>query len=92
MEGKFPAAPVVDEINWATSPAGYFLVADHGNPGGLWVVRKATGFTPGQAYVTVGNDSPTFTSTLGTLDTTSGLITPVVTNFSSPKGLLFFNK
>jgi len=47
------------------------------------------GFTPGQAYVTVGNDSPIFTSSLTTLDTTSGVITPVVTGFSSPKGLIF---
>lgn len=89
LQPASPAAPVVDETTWATSASGRFLVADHGNPGAIWVVRRAPGFIPGQAYVTVGNDSPTFTSSLGTLDTTSGLITPVVTNFSSPKGLLF---
>jgi len=89
LQPASPAAPVVDEVTWTTSASGRFLVADHGNPGAIWVIHKTPGFTSGQAYVTVGNDSPTFTSSLGTLDTTSGLITPVVTNFSSPKGLIF---
>src|SRR6266851_645151 len=89
LQPASPAAPVVDEVTWTTSASGRFLVADHGNPGAIWVVHKTPGFTPAQAYVTVGNDSRTFTSSLGTLDTTSGLITPVVTNFSSPKGLIF---
>ncbi len=89
LQPASPAAPVVDEVTWTTSASGHFLVADHGNPGAIWVVHKTPGFTPAQAYVTVGNDSRTFTSSLGTLDTTSGLITPVVTNFSSPKGLIF---
>lgn len=89
LQPASPAAPVVDETTWTTSASGRFLVADHGNPGAIWVIHKTAGFAPGQAYVTVGNDSPTFTSSLGTLDTTSGLITPVVTHFSSPKGLIF---
>ena len=84
-----PEPPVIDEATWTTSTSGHFLVADLGDPGAIWVIRKTSGFTRGQAYVTVGADSPTFTSSLGTLNTNSGLIAPVVTNFTSPKGLIF---
>ena len=82
-------APVVDETTWTTSASGHFLVADHADPGAIWVIHKTGGFTQGQAYVGVANDSPTFTSTLATLNTSTGDITPVVTDFASPKGIIF---
>ena len=82
-------APVVDETTWITSERGRFLVADHTTPGAIYIVTRNGGFGAPSAYSTVGNDSPTLTSTLSTLDTASGLLTPVVSGFKSPKGLLF---
>jgi hypothetical protein len=84
-----PCPPIVDETTWATTSGGHFLVADHHKPGAIYLVTRAGGFAPGTAYTTVSSDNPTLKNTLATLDTTSGLITPVVTGFSSPKGLIY---
>ena len=81
--------PIVDETTWVTSAGGHFLVADHHKPGAIYVVTRGGGFVPGTVYTTVSSDNPTLENTLGTLDTTSGLITPVVTGFSGPKGLIY---
>ncbi|HET9848283.1 MAG TPA: hypothetical protein VFR68_06985, partial [Candidatus Dormibacteraeota bacterium] len=68
---------------------GHFLVADHHKPGAVYSVSKAGGFTPNTVYTGVSSDNPTFENTLGTLDTSSGYITPVISGFSGPKGLIF---
>ena len=79
--------PIVDETTWATSPGGHFLVADHAKPGGVYSVNGP--FIAGAAYTTVSSDNPTLANSLSHLDTTTGVITPVVTGFSGPKGLVF---
>ncbi len=84
-----PCPPVVDETTWVTAAGGHFLVADHHRPGAVYVVTRTGGFLPGTVYTTVGADNPALKNTLGTLDTTSGLITPVVIGFSGPKGLIY---
>jgi hypothetical protein len=84
-----PCPPIVDETTWVTSAAGHFLVADHHKPGAVYAVTRAGGFEPGAAYTTVSSDNPTLKNTLGTLDTVSGLITPAVSGFSGPKGLIY---
>jgi len=84
-----PCPPIVDETTWVTSAGGHFLVADHHKPGAIYVVSKTDGFAAGTVYTTVSSDNPTLKNTLGTLDTTSGLITSVVTGFSGPKGLIY---
>ena len=83
-----PCPPIVDETTWVTSSGGHFLVADHHKPGAVYNVTRTGGFKPGAVYTTVSSDNPTLENTLGSLDTTSGLITPAVTGFSGPKGLI----
>ena len=87
-----PCPPIVDETTWVppvTTATGHFLLADHHKPGAVYAISKAGGFTPGTVYTGVSSDNPTFANTLGTLDTTSGDITPVLSGFSGPKGLVF---
>jgi len=84
-----PCPPIVDETTWVTAAGGHFLVADHHKPGAIYNVTRAGGFVRGAVYTTVSSDNPTLKNTLGTLDTTSGLITPAVTGFSGPKGLIY---
>jgi hypothetical protein len=63
-----------------TSSKGYILFADKGFVFSL----KRNAFAPGAAY-TAANGGPF----VGTLDTTSGVITPVVTGVVNPSGLIF---
>lgn len=80
-----PAGPVsgeVDDTNFATSSEGFILFADKG----LNAVYKLTtnAFAPGTAY-TAADGGPF----VGTLNLSTGLITPVVTGLSNPGGLVF---
>ena len=84
-----PCPPIVDETTWVPATGGHLLVADHAKPGAVYSVWKTGGFTPGTAYTSVSSDNPTLAKTLGTLDTTTGVITPAVTGFSGPKALIF---
>lgn len=72
----------VDDTNFATSSQGYILFADKG----LNTVYKLSkqAFAPGAAY-TAADGGPF----VGTLDMTSGIITPVVTGLQGPGGLVF---
>jgi len=69
----------VDDTAFATAKDGYFIMADTGAN----TVYKiyATGLTPGSVFVDVG---PVF----GSLDTTTGIVTPIYTG-TSPHGLQF---
>jgi hypothetical protein len=71
-----------DDTAFATSSRGFLLFADKG----LNTVFKLTkdAFAPGSAY-TAADGGPF----VGTLDFTSGIITPVVTGLSGPGGMLF---
>ena len=76
-------APVeVDDTNFATSSQGFILFADKGLNEVFKVSKQA--FAPGAAYTAA--DGATM---VGTLNLTSGLITPVVTGLSGPGGLVF---
>jgi hypothetical protein len=72
----------VDDTAFVTSSNGYILFADKG----LNTVYKLTrqGFVPGSAY-TAADGGPF----VGTLDITSGQITPIVTGLTNPGGLVF---
>ncbi|HYL61968.1 MAG TPA: hypothetical protein VE077_05035 [Candidatus Methylomirabilis sp.] len=74
----------VDDTNFATSTEGFILFADKG----LNAVYKLTAnaFAPGAAYTAA--DGGHF---VGTLDLSTGLITPIVTGLSNPGGLVFVN-
>jgi hypothetical protein len=72
----------VDDTNFATSTEGFILFADKQ----LNTVYKVTAnaFAPGAAYTAA--DGASF---VGTINLTSGLITPVVTGLGNPGGLVF---
>jgi hypothetical protein len=77
------AMPVeTDDTAFVTSSEGFILFADKG----LNTVFKLTrtGFVPGSAY-TAADGGPF----VGTLDLTSGIVTPVVTGIKSPGGLVY---
>lgn len=78
-----PVTPVeVDDTNFATSSQGFILFADKK----LNTVFKLTAnaFAPGTAY-TAADGGPF----VGTLDLSTGLITPIVTGLVNPGGLVF---
>jgi hypothetical protein len=72
----------VDDTNFATSTQGFVLFADKK----LNKVYKLTAnaFAPGTAYTAADG-----ASLVGTIDLTTGLITPVVTGIVNPGGLVF---
>jgi hypothetical protein len=77
------AMPVeTDDTAFVTSSQGFILFADKG----LNTVFKLTrtGFVPGSAY-TAADGGPF----VGTLDLTSGIVTPVVTGIKNPGGLVY---
>jgi hypothetical protein len=72
----------VDDTAFATSAEGFILFADKKLNKVYMLQKKA--FAPGAAY-TAASGGPF----VGTLDMTSGLITPVVTGLMNPGGLVF---
>lgn len=76
------ASVETDDTNYATSSQGFVLFADKG----LNAVYKLTtnAFAPGTAY-TAADGGPF----VGTLNFSTGLITPIVTGLSGPGGLVF---
>ena len=79
---KGPLRVETDDTAFATSSEGYILFADKGLNKVFLLQKKA--FAPGAAY-TAADGGPF----VGTLDVTSGLITPVVTGLKNPGGLVF---
>ena len=71
-----------DDTNYATSSRGFILFADKALNIVFLLQKKA--FAPGQAY-TAADGGPF----VGTLDISSGIITPVVTGLGNPGGLVF---
>jgi hypothetical protein len=80
--GSGLAAVEADDTAFVTSSKGFILFADKGLNTVFALKRNA--FAPGAAY-TAANGGPF----VGTLDTTSGVITPVVTGVVNPSGLIF---
>jgi hypothetical protein len=79
------ASPVeTDDTAFVTSSEGFLLFADKGLNMVFAIHKKA--FAPGTAY-TAADGGPF----VGTLDMTSGVITPVVTGLVGPGGMAFVN-
>jgi hypothetical protein len=72
----------VDDTAFVTSTEGFILFADKGSNKVFALKKKA--FAPGAAY-TAADGGPF----VGTIDLTTGVITPIVTGLSSPGGLVF---
>jgi hypothetical protein len=80
--GSGLAAVEADDTAFVTSSKGFILFADKGL--NTVFALKGNAFAPGAAY-TAANGGPF----VGTLDTTSGVITPVATGVVNPSGLIF---
>jgi hypothetical protein len=74
-----PINAKVDDTAYATAASGYFLLSDTGAN----TVYKiyATGLTPGSVFVDVGSE-------FGSLDLSTGIVTPILTGVS-PHGVEF---
>ncbi|AGK96709.1 LPXTG cell wall anchor domain-containing protein [Clostridium pasteurianum] len=80
-----PIGDQIDDMAWATSTQGTLYVTDTADN----KVYAITGnFTKGTAFVAAPNDSGVG-GFVGTIDLTSGIITPVAFGMKSPHGLLF---
>ncbi|HEV8015910.1 MAG TPA: hypothetical protein VGP48_10275 [Stellaceae bacterium] len=77
-----PTPVEVDDTAFATSSSGFILFADKGL-NTVYALKK-NAFAPGSAY-TAADGGPF----VGTLNTTSGGITPIVTGLQNPGGLVF---
>lgn len=73
-----------DDTAFANSSRGFILFADKGLNAVYKLEKNA--FAPGSAY-TAADGGPF----VGTVDLTSGVITPVVTGLSGPGGMVFVN-
>lgn len=78
--GRMPVE--VDDTAFVTSTEGFVLFADKGL-NKVFALKK-NAFVPGTAY-TAADGGPF----VGTIDLTSGVITPIVTGISGPGGLVF---
>ena len=80
-----PGGPVsveTDDTAFVTSSEGFILFADKGLDAVYKISKKA--FAPGTAY-TAADGGPF----VGTLDLTTGVITPIVTGLQNPGGMVF---
>ena len=73
-----------DDTAFVTSSEGFLLFADKGL-NEVFTLSK-NGFAPGSAY-TAADGGPF----VGTLDLTTGVVTPIVTGLSGPGGMVFVN-
>ena len=74
----------VDDTTFVTSSEGFILFADKGLNTVFALKKKA--FAPGAAY-TAADGGPF----VGTIDLTTGFITPIVTGLKNPGGLVFID-
>jgi hypothetical protein len=79
-----PMPVEVDDTAFVTSTEGFILFADKGL--NKVIALKKNAFSPGAAY-TAADGGPF----VGTIDLTTGVITPIVTGLSGPGGLVFVN-
>jgi len=77
-----PMAVETDDTAFTTSSEGFILFADKGLNTVYKLGKKA--FAPGAAY-TAADGGPF----VGTIDMTTGIITPIVAGLSNPGGLVF---
>jgi hypothetical protein len=77
-----PVSVETDDTAFVTAPTGMILIADKGLNTVYALQRNA--FVPGTVF-TAADGGPF----VGTLDMTSGVVTPIVTGLSNPGGLIF---
>jgi len=83
---RIPVGTQLDDTVWATSTHGSLLVADGTTGKTYWV--KSDNFVVGSIYTQMPNDSGV-AGALGTVDPTTGTITPFAIGFGKPTGMVF---
>ena len=82
MTSSGPAAVESDDTVFVTSSEGFLLIAD--KKLNTVFSLNANAFAPGAAYTAADA-----ASLVGTIDMTTGVVTPIVTGLSNPGGLAF---
>jgi hypothetical protein len=82
---RIPLGTQVDDSAWATAKEGKLFVVDS-KANAIYIVRAD--FTPGTVYTEAPADSGV-AGFVGTIDLTTGAITPVIIGLKSPTGLIF---
>ena len=82
LKSGVSTAVEVDDTAFVTSTEGFLLFADKGLNTVFALSKNA--FAPGTAY-TAADGGPF----VGTLDMTTGVVTPIVTGLSGPGGMVF---
>src|SRR3984957_3192235 len=82
MTSGGPVSVETDDTAFATSSEGFLLFADKGLNAVYKISKNA--FSPGTAF-TAADGGPF----VGTLDLTTGVISPIVTGLSNPGGMMF---
>jgi hypothetical protein len=85
---RVPVGTQVDDTIWIPTSTGHLLVVDSKNNITYRVGLSPDGFTPGSVYTVAPSDSGV-AGFAGTVDLTTGTITPVMIGFGSPTGLGF---
>jgi hypothetical protein len=83
---RIPVGTQLDDTVWATSTHGSLLVSDGSTGATYWV--KSDNFAVGTIYTEMPDDSGV-ASALGTVDPSTGIITPFAIGFGKPTGMLF---
>ncbi len=84
---RLPIGTQVDDTVWPTSAAGRLLVADTG-ANAIYVLRSQTPWDTSVAYASTPNDSGV-AGFVGTIDLSTGIVTPIAVGLKSPHGELF---
>jgi hypothetical protein len=82
---RVPTATQLDDTVFATSQEGELLVTD-GVANTIYAVRST--FVPGTLFTETPNDS-SVPGIIGTVDLTTGFVTPKIIGFQKPTGLIF---
>ncbi len=80
-----PVGASIDGLTYATKSKGTLLLTDNSN-NRIYAITGS--FTNGGAYVSTASDS-TVTKMVGSLDLTTGAITPIAIGFTNPHAMIF---
>jgi hypothetical protein len=82
---QLPVGTQVNDVEWATASTGTLYVTDN-KANNVYAIDST--FPVGTVFVSAPSDSGV-AGFVGTLDLTTGNITPIATGFGSPQGLVF---
>ncbi len=83
---RIPTGSQMDDTVWATSPKGRILLVDGPDNHVYWM--SAAQFSVGSIFTELPSDSGV-AGLVGSIDKTTGIISPIAIGFGSPTGMLF---